>query len=104
MDENGQPDFLPRLVDVYLDNAKVPIKELSIAVANNDVKQIGAITHSLKSASANLGAMRLAELCKAFEACAKNHNRNDAVELCGQVENQFMQVRSILLGKFRRIA
>ena len=65
--KNGQPDLWKRLVGVYLADAEKKLASLEQAMADEDAVQVELIAHTLKSASANVGASRLSELFRKLE-------------------------------------
>jgi len=67
-DELGEPAVLARLVGLYLDRLGPRRDALLEAVAAGDAAELRASAHSLKSASATFGAMRVAELATQLEA------------------------------------
>jgi CheY-like chemotaxis protein/HPt (histidine-containing phosphotransfer) domain-containing protein len=68
MDPDGSSAFLRRLVGAYLKNAEADLAQLAAGVTATDAEGLRKGAHRLKSASANLGAMGLATLCRELEA------------------------------------
>ncbi len=66
----GDPDFFRDLVDQYLDQAASQLAELREAGAQRDAIVLKAIAHSLKGASATIGATEVASECVALEEAA----------------------------------
>lgn len=52
--------------------------------------------HSLKSSSAKVGALSLAELCKNLETFGRNNTIDGAAELLMKVEAEYTGVREAL--------
>ena len=67
----GGPDLLKRIVDLYLNNSRTLIDSLRDAVNRSDAAAVVQAAHSLKSSSANVGAVTLTDLCGTLEANAK---------------------------------
>lgn len=65
------PTFLAELVDTYLQDGAAQVEALQAAVARDDVEGLVRPAHTLKSSSASIGAMPLAELCRILEADAR---------------------------------
>ena len=65
-----------RLVAAYLGGTRKKYGLLETGISNNDCAAVMMAAHTLKSSSANLGAMRLSELCRILEAAAKRHDRD----------------------------
>jgi PAS domain S-box-containing protein len=93
----------PTLVDAYLGGSRTLLAELAVAVAADDVKALYRPAHTLKSSSANLGAMRLSRLSAALELEAKSGLVKDASARVAEIENEFRRVDAELasaMGEF----
>lgn len=64
------PGFLPRLVDQYLSQVESQLGELRQAAGRGDATVLRAVAHSLKGASATVGASEVAAACAALEQAA----------------------------------
>ncbi len=61
------PDLALRLLGIFLEQAPDKISRLGVAVAEKDASAIRQHAHWLKSASANVGAMHLSDLCQLMQ-------------------------------------
>jgi two-component system sensor histidine kinase/response regulator len=93
----GDVDFLDELVDTYLDDAVSQLEAMRIA-APGDADGLVRPAHSMKSNSANMGAMALAQMCRDLEASARAGSLEGAVEQVAEAEREFEAVRSELLA------
>ena len=59
--------MLNELLELYTGEAEPKLKELHSAAALGDRQRCNRIAHALAGASANLGGLRLASLCRAYE-------------------------------------
>ncbi|MBS0569293.1 MAG: response regulator [Proteobacteria bacterium] len=85
------------LVRVYLEDTPKSIALLEQAAAGNDNQGLIAPAHSLKSTSANLGALGLSELAKRIEHGARTGDLgNTAPTLVAELGRTFVRVRSEL--------
>ena len=64
-EQNGQ--LLNNIIDSYIENAAELMEALTAAVANDDLEVAVRSAHSLKSAAANVGAVRFSALCSDME-------------------------------------
>jgi HPt (histidine-containing phosphotransfer) domain-containing protein len=60
--------FLRELVETYLDDAPAQVAAMRAGLLSTDWAQVHRAAHTLKSNSASVGAMTLAELCRQLEA------------------------------------
>jgi signal transduction histidine kinase/DNA-binding response OmpR family regulator len=96
LQKDGKEEILPRIVDMYLKNSPKLLEKLQEAAStgNNDLLRNSA--HSLKSASANLGATRLAQLCGELEKLGHDGGVAQALAPLGIVEFEFEAVCNAL--------
>jgi CheY-like chemotaxis protein len=71
LDPGGQGRLFTRLRAIYEKDAMRLVEDLAQAAAAQDFERVAARAHTLKSASANVGALRLAELAAAIETDAR---------------------------------
>ena len=62
-----EPDLIVELIDLFLEDADVRILALEEAVKVRDWDQVVKIAHTLKGASATIGAVRFSSACRAVE-------------------------------------
>ncbi|MFK7974666.1 MAG: response regulator [Halioglobus sp.] len=96
MQREGQPDILTRLIDVYLNSSPDLIEKLEKASAENDLGAIELSAHTLKSSSANLGALDFSSLCAEVEAAARAGGAVDLAAQCQAVVSEFDAVCAAL--------
>ncbi len=65
------PDLLAQVVHLYLEAGPRLLDSLRSGMATGDKDAVRAAAHTLKSSSANVGASRLAELCKQLEHASR---------------------------------
>ena len=80
------------LVHVYFEDTPKLLERLREAVDMTDHDTIAEITHSLKSSSANLGALPLAELAKRAEIDARAKRSDELGSLPGRLQAEFQRV------------
>ena len=61
---NGKPELLARTINLYLVESPKLIQKLKQAAGASDAPEIARCAHSLKSCSANVGAMVLSRYCQ----------------------------------------
>jgi len=73
-----EPGLLREIIGMFLDDAPLRIREIEQALLNGDIKLLERAAHSLKSASANVGAMQLSSVCRRIEEIAR-HSKSDGI-------------------------
>ena len=80
--------FVSRLVDKYLSSSAELLAALRDAVTSSDPEALGVAAHTLKSSSAQIGAVRLSALCKELEALGRSGSMQGAAALCDEVAGE----------------
>jgi CheY-like chemotaxis protein len=89
-------DEFPDLVRIYLEDTPKNVALLEQAARQRSMEGIIAPSHSLKSTSANLGALRLSELAKRLEHGARTGELAEPLVLVGELKREYQQVASAL--------
>jgi HPt (histidine-containing phosphotransfer) domain-containing protein len=94
----GDRAFVDELVDTYLDDGAAQIEALRAAAATGDAAAIVRPAHTLKSSSATVGALALADLCRQLEADGRAGAIPDAAERAQAIAEAFDAARAALLS------
>ena len=85
----GEPSILNDIVTAYLTGSESLISQLREAILKNDLEVVHRSAHSLKSSSANVGAMRLFEISKALEKDCKKLSPEKTATLVSAIELEY---------------
>jgi signal transduction histidine kinase/DNA-binding response OmpR family regulator/HPt (histidine-containing phosphotransfer) domain-containing protein len=94
--KNGGVDVVANLINVYLQDSGPKVSTLEDAAKALDFSCIGDTAHSLKSSSANVGAMRLSSLCAEVERAARNGTEAGLEGRIGQLAREYTAVEHLL--------
>ena len=86
------------LVQVYFDDTPKLLARLREAASSGDHDAIAEVTHSLKSSSANVGALPLAELAKRAESDAKARRSDQLGLLAQRLDSEYQRVLAAFAG------
>jgi len=89
-------DEVDRLIDMFLDDTPRLLAALENAVDGPDYDGLRDAAHSLKSSSANLGAMSLSAAARRIEAGARERNLERPAVAVALVSNEFARARRML--------
>jgi HPt (histidine-containing phosphotransfer) domain-containing protein len=92
----GDVEFMVELMNTYLEDAPRMLIDMDQALESGDVAVLRRAAHSLKSNSAEFGAMGLSELCRELEMLSKDGSIEGAEELVGRVKAEFSNVKDAL--------
>ena len=68
----GRPDIFKELIIIFLETAPPSREKIILAMRENNLNELQAEAHFLKSGAVNLGAARLAHVCLEIEKQADN--------------------------------
>jgi signal transduction histidine kinase/DNA-binding NarL/FixJ family response regulator len=95
--DDAAQSFLEQVVELYLESAPTLIEQLRGGLSSADAGAVRAAAHTLKSSSANVGAMQLAEMCRRLEAAARTGALDAHALLSAQaIDAEFAAVRFAL--------
>jgi signal transduction histidine kinase/DNA-binding response OmpR family regulator len=88
--------LVQKVIAAYVDDTPQHLCTLRQAIAGSDTGCVRKVAHSLKSASANVGAQKLAQLCKEMEHLGRADTTEGAVVILTDMEQEFQAVRHSL--------
>lgn len=99
--EEGEPDFVVELIDLYLQEAPRIFTSIREGLANNDWPTTKRAAHSLRGSSSNLGVLQMASTAGELEHLAPNDTVS-AERLLLSLEDEFRRVTTSLLEERER--
>jgi CheY-like chemotaxis protein/HPt (histidine-containing phosphotransfer) domain-containing protein len=93
---DGGDALVQKVIAAYVDDTPQHLQTLRRAIAGEDANSVRKVAHSLKSASANVGAQKLAQLCKEMEHLGRAETTEGASGLLTDMEQEFQAVRHSL--------
>ncbi|HJP99029.1 MAG TPA: ATP-binding protein [Rhodanobacteraceae bacterium] len=100
--EDIMGDELSTLVDTYLRDGDVRLRNLREAADRGDSTEVGKLAHSLKSSSANLGAMPLANRARQVEEAARNGTLANPSNSVAALEKLYANAAAALRQRYKR--
>ena len=88
----GSPDLVNQVVQAYLESSRELSAKLHAAIDSADAEGVVASAHSLKSSSANVGALNLTDMCKTLETAGLDGDLSAASEHQRHVQREFERV------------
>jgi HPt (histidine-containing phosphotransfer) domain-containing protein len=92
------PDFMPELIDTFLDDGPRMIAKLRRALAAGEAETFRRTAHSLKSNAKTFGALRLAELARDLELSGRENRLGEAGSVLDELVHEFDRVAAALGG------
>ncbi len=98
MERNGAKDLLRRLIATYEKSADGLMQAADRAFASAEAQAAMQALHTLKSSSANLGAMRFSRACAEIEALARQQKLDEAMQKWTAMRTEYARVIEALRG------
>jgi CheY-like chemotaxis protein/HPt (histidine-containing phosphotransfer) domain-containing protein len=95
--DSGDGELLTAIMNGYADDGALLLVTLREALAEGDPQSVERAAHTLKGASANIGALRLTETCAKLEALGRAGALATAPQLVEAATAEFDDVRAALL-------
>jgi len=92
----GGAALVHKVVTAYMGDTPRHLHALRHALGGLDAESVRRVAHSLKSSSANIGAARLATLCRELEQLGRAGSVDGAAPLLYDMEREFVSVRQSL--------
>ena len=94
----GDNDFVTSIVESYLDDVATIIVEFENSVTNSNVEDFRFHAHAFRSASHNVGAVRLSKICADLEVITEAKFINNKSQYFEKVKNELKIVTDLLLN------
>ena len=101
LQDDGQPDVVTELIDVYLEDLPGRLASVRDAVAGGEPAAIRSAAHALKGSSASIGAVRLAAVSGELEALGRQGITTGASALLEAITAEAGRA-ALALGQLRR--
>ena len=85
-------DLLSRVIGVFLESSSQLIEQIEVSARDTDFDCLRSATHALKSSSANVGALTLADLCRRTEEAARDGDETLAAVLASNIRDEYARV------------
>ena len=89
-------DFVVELAGDFLSDAAARMERLRQALADGDADTLMLEAHTLKSSSANVGALQLSALCIELETMGRANSTDGAAPKVQALETEFERVKQAL--------
>ncbi|HET6407460.1 MAG TPA: response regulator, partial [Chthoniobacteraceae bacterium] len=103
-DTDEGPSLLTQLIEVFLENTPVLLRDLRSAHARKSAPDLARVAHTLKGSCSNFGAHRLRSACMRLEQLAETGSVEGAEILLHEIERTFEGVRQALERELPAVA
>ncbi len=100
---DGDAEFMAELLSQYLQDAVVLVEALAPALSEGNAEALERAAHTLKSSSANVGAMTLSDLSEDLQRIGRSGELGDAGEKVPAAEAEFIRVTDELKSRLEKL-
>ena len=104
LQRDSRPGIVGRVITLFLHSAPALVKDLEAGAAGGDTALLHRASHTLKSASANVGAVLLSAHCKELEALARTGSVPDAAARVATIIEDYQQAQAALTARLPQVA
>lgn len=99
----GEPSILPSVVQSYIKNVEDSIAQLHEKLPDPSFEEVHIFAHTLKSSSANVGAIHLSQISKELEFGCRDKTITDFGHHLKVIKTEFKKVKQTLEKEISRI-
>ncbi len=103
LDPDGQAGVMREVIGIYIAEATGHLAGMKAACAAGQATELTRLAHGLKSASQNVGASQLGELCRQIEHIGKTGSVDGAAPLIEAVIKQYQSVLPLLQSEMEMV-
>lgn len=94
----GEEDLVQKIISLFCKTAPLQITKIKVAIQTKDFHTLMLEAHSLKSSSAQVGAVKMQGYCKKLEEIgrAASDQDNSILSLTNELESEFKGVEAEL--------
>jgi len=96
---DGDSSFTTELVNAFVGSSREALRQIEGALAVNDLEGVQRAAHSLKGASASIGALTTRTLAANLETAAKGRYASEVALLYEALRNEVMRANEFLQEK-----
>jgi two-component system, sensor histidine kinase and response regulator len=96
LDPDGSAGVMAEVIEIFLNEAVAQLATLREALQFDNAKQLASTAHALKSASMNVGASLMGELCRQLEQMGKSGDTAGASAIIAALGKNFEGIKPLL--------
>ena len=94
--EEGDPELLVDLIQMYLEDAPTKLSEINEGLVDQDWDRVERAAHALKGSAGNLGAIFVQEDCDVLQLASRNHELETLTQGVNQLQDHFKDAQTAL--------
>lgn len=96
---DGDPSLEQEFLELFLEDTDEHFQAVRCAFEAHEQETLVRLAHTIKSTSAQIGAMRLSELSLKLETMGQSGDHARVSELITNLESEYRRVREVLLSR-----
>jgi signal transduction histidine kinase/DNA-binding response OmpR family regulator/HPt (histidine-containing phosphotransfer) domain-containing protein len=104
LQRDSRPGIVGRVITLFLHSAPALVKDMEEGAASGDTALLHRASHTLKSASANVGAVVLSAHCKELEVLSRTGSVPDAAARVAAIVEDYQRAEAALTARLPQVA
>ena len=88
-----KPGLLDKVLTIYLESSERLVQDIRMSADSGNAMALMETSHNLKSSTANIGVVKLSELCKELETRGRANSLEDTSSLVDALEAEYARVK-----------
>lgn len=98
----GDSEFEEELINLFFNCTETDFTYMTKALTDNAFEDIFFISHKIKGALSNMGAVKLSQVCSLLESQARLHNLSSCTHLFGKLKLEYKHIKHVLVNRLQR--
>jgi len=98
----GDSEFEEELINLFFNCTETDFTYMTKALSDNAFEDIFFISHKIKGALSNMGAVKLSQVCSLLESQARLHNLTSCTQLFGKLKLEYKHIKHVLVKRLQR--
>lgn len=100
---DGAPDMLIYVAELFVEQLELRMTALHTAVNNGELEVVQQAAHTLQGSCANVGAERMARLCKELQTAARTNDQAGVAEVAARLGAEAERVKQALRHEVHKV-
>lgn len=98
----GDSEFEEELINLFFNCTETDFSCMTKALSESAYEDIFFISHKIKGALSNMGAVKLSHVCSLLESQARSHNISSCSHLFSKLKLEYKHIKHVLVKRLQR--
>eukprot|EP00026_Physarum_polycephalum_P003885 Phypoly_transcript_03901.p1 GENE.Phypoly_transcript_03901~~Phypoly_transcript_03901.p1 ORF type:complete len:680 (+),score=103.77 Phypoly_transcript_03901:146-2185(+) len=98
----GDADFEEELINLFFNCTETDFTYMTKALSENAFEDVFFISHKIKGALSNMGAVKLSHVCSLLENRAREHDLSSCTKLFSKLKLEYKHIKHVLVRRLQK--